>query len=120
MVDVKVASNLSPWLANTKVVDVYKTAIREGIIDKDEVDYNALITRSKASEYLVNAMGYKKIAKAENIFNCPFGDVKENKGSITILYGIGVVAGDEAGNFNPNQNLSRADSMIILYNYLSD
>ena len=30
MVDVKVSSNLSPWLANTKVGDVYKTAISHG------------------------------------------------------------------------------------------
>ncbi len=30
MVDVKVTSNLSPWLANTKVGDVYKTAISHG------------------------------------------------------------------------------------------
>lgn len=102
-----------------EVEDVYQTAIRQGVISKDEVDYNALVTRSKAAEYLVNALGYKEIAKAEKIFYCPFTDVAENKGSITILYGLGIVSGDETGNFNPNQNISRADAMIMLYNYLS-
>jgi len=97
----------------------YDIAVREGIIPENKIDKEAIMTREAAAELFVNAMGYGEVAKAENIFKCPFGDVNENIGSISILYGLGIVSGDENKNFNPSDALTRADSMIMLYRCLS-
>ena len=102
-----------------KIDEFYSTAVREGIIEKNEIDYEKSISRHQAAKYLINALGYKKLAQSDNIFNCPFSDVTENKASITMLYGLGIVAGDGQGNFNPDSNLLRGDTMIMLYKYLS-
>ena len=53
------------------------------------------------------------------MFVSPFADVNTKKGYTAILSGMNVIKGDEYGNFNPSQNLSRADAAIMIYNYLS-
>ncbi|MBQ2897814.1 MAG: S-layer homology domain-containing protein [Clostridia bacterium] len=102
-----------------EIEENYRIAVREGIIKQEEINYDALVARENAAKYLACALGYKDIAKAESIFNCPFVDVTKNKGNITILYGLNIVNGDENGNFNPYENISRADTMIMLYKCLS-
>ncbi len=97
----------------------YEIAVREGIITKDEINKDAYVLRKDASKFLVNALGYKDIAKIDSIFNCPFSDVTENKGSISILYGLGIVSGNENGNFKPDEYFLRGDTMIMLYKSLS-
>lgn len=97
----------------------YEIAVREGIIAEDEVDMEASVSRIDAAKFFVNALGYGDIAKIESIFNCPFDDVIKNKGYVSILFGLGVVSGNGAGNFNPNENLLRGDTMIMLYKSLS-
>lgn len=110
----------STYVISDKTTDEdYEIAVREGIILKEEIDKESLITRKDAAKFLVNAIGYGNIAKAENIFSCPFVDVAEGKGSVSILYGLGVVSGNGNGKFYPNDNLLRGDTMIMLYKYLS-
>lgn len=109
-----------PYAISDKEIDAdYEIAVREGIITKEEIDKNALVSRETASKFLVNAMGYGEVAEAESIFNCPFADVTNNKGSISILYGLGIVSGNGAGKFNPDASLLRGDTMIMLYKCLS-
>lgn len=97
----------------------YEIAVREGIITKEEINKDAYVSRTDATKFFVNALGYGDVAKIDSIFNCPFGDVTENKGSVSILYGLGIVNGNEMGNFKPNEYLLRGDTMIMLYKSLS-
>lgn len=94
------------------------SARRYGIID-DTYSPDAPVTRGNVSLLFAKAMGFNEYAQIEGIYKCPFADVTENIGQITILSGLKVINGDGLGNFNPNKTLTRADFAIILYNCLS-
>ena len=77
------------------------------------------MTRENAAIMLIEAMGAGNYAKYNDIYVQPFADVTENKGYIGILAAMGVLSGDENGNFNPKRELTRAEAAIVIYNYLS-
>ena len=79
----------------------------------------AEITRSQAAVEMVKAMGAGDYAKYDDIYVTPFNDVTENKGYIAILAATGVISGDENGNFNPSNKLTRAEAAVLVYNYLN-
>ena len=77
------------------------------------------LSRENSAIYLIRIMGIEEVAKLEGIYKSKFSDVEENIGYISILNAMGVFNGDENGNFNPKKNLTRADAMIVIYNYLN-
>ncbi len=97
----------------------YHQAERNGIIAKEDRKDDAVVTRGLAAKYLICALGFDEVASLEGIYVCPFADVTENIGHISILNAMGVVRGDGMGNFNPGGELTRADAAILIYNYLS-
>ncbi len=96
----------------------YETAIRNGIINDEEKNPKEPITRETAAVYMVRALGFDEVASIEGIYVCEFTDVTKNTGYISILNGMGVVNGFD-GKFNPDKFITRADAMIMIYNYLS-
>ncbi len=99
--------------------ELYRYAERNGIIKKDEVNDTAPVTRMEAAIFMVRAMGAEKYAELQGIWNCPFADITENQGYASLLYGMSIIKGDEAGNFNPDAYITNADSAIIIYNSLN-
>ena len=97
---------------------VYSRAISKNIINEDERDDNAVLTRETASIYLIRAIGAEQYAKYNDIYVTPFDDVTENKGYIALLSAMGVVNGD-GGHFNPTREITRAEFAVMLYNYLN-
>ena len=97
----------------------YERAESRGILTAEERADTAPVTRADAAKYLIRALGLDEVASLEGIYVCPFSDVTENIGHISILNAMGVVRGDGAGKFNPNDSLTRADAAILIYNYLS-
>lgn len=97
----------------------YRQAEKNGIITKEERADDAALTRASAAKYLICALGLDEVASLSGIYICPFTDVTENIGHISILNAMGVVRGDGTGNFNPDAALTRADAAILIYNYLS-
>lgn len=98
---------------------IYRTSVRNSIISEDERDDDAIVTRENASVYMIRAMGAEEYAKYNDIYVSPFNDVTENKGYIALLSAMGVVSGDGSGNFNPHREITRAESVIMIYNYLT-
>ena len=97
----------------------YMSARRMRILKDDEVNPDAEVTRETAAVYLIRALGIEEYAALDGIFIKPYADVTSNCGAIAILSAMGVFHGDENGMFNPNAPISRADSAMIIYNYLS-
>jgi len=93
-------------------------AVSQRIIGDDEKNPEANVSREQAAVYMIRALDLDEVASLEGIYVSEFSDVKEHIGHISILSAMGVVNG-YAGTFNPNQMLTRADAMIMLYNYLS-
>lgn len=98
---------------------LYSRAKNNGIINEGEYAPESEITRMDAAVMMIRAIGAEEVAKLESIFVPTFADVSTNKGYTSILSAMGVVNGDEYGNFNPEGKLSRADAAMMLYNYLS-
>lgn len=97
----------------------YRQAINSGIIAEAERADDTPLTRGAAAKYLICALGLNEVASLEGIYICPFADVTENIGHISILNAMGVVRGDGAGKYNPDGALTRGDAAILIYNYLS-
>ncbi len=104
---------------NFEYADAYNIATRKGIIFPEEKAPDSPVTRELAAIMLIRAMGLEQAAALEGIYNCPFTDVTENKGYISILGAMGVFSGDGSGRFNPMGNMTRAEAAVVLYNYLS-
>ncbi|MBQ3114980.1 MAG: S-layer homology domain-containing protein [Clostridia bacterium] len=96
----------------------FVSAKNYNIIKDSERNDDAFVTRTDALVFLARANGSDKYAQMENIWKCPFKDVTENVGYVCIMYGMGIINGDEKGNFNPEQNITKADSAIIICNSL--
>ena len=97
----------------------YRFAYNRGILEKEQRDPEAAVSREQAAVMFVSALGFREVADIEGIYKPMFADVTENTGSISILAGMKVIGGDGNGNFNPAGLLTRADAAVILYNYLS-
>ena len=101
-----------------KVASHYYRAGTDGIIKATEKNPDAPVTREKAAIYMVKVLGFDEIASIEGIYIPRFSDVTKNTGYISILNGIGVIKGFD-GKFNPDNYITRADAMVMIYNYLS-
>lgn len=85
----------------------------------DDVDWNNALDRSTVASMLVYAMGYGEVAQLQDIYQTPFSDVTEEKGAIAILSAMEIVSGNGNGLFYPDQSMTRAEAMVLLYRYLS-
>lgn len=100
--------------------DIYDDAIEGGIVKEDEYSPDADVTRDLAAKMMVRALGFEEVATLDGIYVPIFADVSaDSVGFTSILGAMGVIKGDENGNFNPSGTVTRADAAIMLYNYLS-
>jgi len=104
-----------------EVEDLYLLLIREGIVKQDEKDPEASLTREESVKFLIRVLKYDKVAELGDIFNCTFKDKDEISpnliGYVVIAKGLKIVSGD-GEYFRPKNKLSRADAILLIYNYL--
>ena len=102
---------------------IIRSAKNYGIVD-DSVDLAADAVREMGPEFIIRALGYKKVAELKNIYITSFADDSQIsddiKGYVAIAKGFGIVSGDENCCFNPQEKLTRADAAIMIYNYLAN
>ena len=103
---------------NEVMAEYFGRAKNEGIIKAEDGNPDDDLTREKAAVYMIRAMGAEKYAQLSQIYKPMFLDVTEYVGYISLLSGMGVVKGDGSGRFNPKDNLTRADAIMLIYNYL--
>ncbi len=96
----------------------YLRAAANGILLPGEEAPDSAVTRELAAVYMIRAAGYGEIAAFEDIYVSEFADVTSYKGYISLLSAMGVISGYD-GLFNPQKPLTRADAMIMIYNWLS-
>lgn len=100
--------------------NIYDDAIADGIVKEDEYSPDDDVTRDLAAKMMVRALGFEEVATLDGIYVPIFADVSaDSVGFTSILGAMGVIKGDENGNFNPSGTVTRADAAIMLYNYLS-
>ncbi len=101
--------------------DLYENLIREKVISEEEKNPSAEVKREEAFVYVIRMAGLERVAKLQNIYKVDFADSKllsEGKiGYCAILGGMEVICGD-GGYLRPQDNLTRAEAVIMLYRYL--
>ena len=101
---------------------MYRMLINDGIIDEEEEEPDRKVTREEAVKFLLRAVGYRKFAELTDVFGCTFADKKDINPK---LIGYAVLAKSmhvidvKNGRFLPRKELTRADAVILLYNYLN-
>ncbi len=101
---------------------LYDMLIRNNYISESEKNPSAPVLREDAFVFMIRFMGYERVAKLSGIFNCPFSDANEispeKLGYAAILSGFGVISGD-ASQVRANDNITRAETAMMLYKYLT-
>ncbi len=102
--------------------ELYGVLENLGIINADEKAPDAAVTRKDAVRFVVRSLGYAEVAELSDIFVYPYGDAIEDayKGYVAIATGLGIVSGDDAGNFSPDSNVTNGETVMIVYNMLAD
>lgn len=107
--------------SDKEIEEMYKSLIRGGVVKESEKAPEAVVTREEAVKFIIRALKYDKVADIKGIFNCTFKDIDSINpdliGYVTIAQGLGIINGYE-GNFNPKGELTRAQAIIVIYNYL--
>lgn len=112
---------ITPYSTQKDLDDLYLFLIREGILKTGEKAPESVITREDAVKFIIRAMKFQKVADIKGIYNCPFKD--RNKigpgltGYVTLAAGLNIIDGKKS-SFYPKSKLTRADAVIMLYNYL--
>lgn len=99
---------------------------KEALLFLDEISYEYKeneddiseepLSRIRFAQLMAERMGYADIMNFDIYIN-PFKDVTENYGSVAILKALGIIDGDEE-TFRPNDNLTRAELVTMLYRAL--
>ena len=99
--------------------DAYNSAYNYEILTKAERKDDSEVRRIDAAVYFIRALELEEVASLPGIYNCPFNDVSDKTGYVSILYGLGVVNGDGTGLFYPEKGVTRGEAAVMIYNYLS-
>jgi Zn-dependent metalloprotease len=106
--------------AASKYFGAIEWAVDQGILQKEK-DFRPydVMTREQAAHIIVSALGYEKIAGNSQIFRLNYSDQKDidDPGDVAIVSGIGIMDGN-AGKFQPDQPVTRAQAAVILFKYL--
>lgn len=96
--------------------------------DEEGVNYEARkaamqkpLTRADAAVMFTEIYDRDGLAKLKGIYKTPFSDVKssdENAGAIAIAYAKGFISNGD-GKFNGEKQLTRAEAMQMIYDYLA-
>lgn len=98
--------------------DIYRQLISEGVLTEEDIADN--ITRIDGIKYFINAMGFKKAAQIQGIYNCPFADVAyDMQGYAALAGGLGIV-NHGVNTLRAGDLMTRGECVTMIYNYLKN
>ena len=113
--------NKQSGITDEELEMIYSVFLTKGVLESSEIMPDGFVPRAEAVKYLLRAVGYKNVAELEGIFKIPFMDAHKippsHYGYIALARGMGLISGS-GGYFYPSQNLTNADALILIYNYL--
>lgn len=113
------APSFSDCQADDWYYSAVETALRQGVTDSGtNFRPESPITRSEMAVMLVKALGYETLSDTAAALSCPFSDVMQNAGYITLAYDIGMTNGVAAGDgtyiFLPDDSAKREEAAAML------
>ena len=102
--------------------ELYKILIDEEIISGSEKNPDSAVKREDAFVFMIRLQGLGKVAKLNEIFKVTYADqellTKEKTGYAAILTGMNIICGN-GGKLRPQDNITRAEAAVMLYNYMT-
>lgn len=102
--------------------DLYRFMTNEGIVKADEKSPDSNLTKEDAVKFIIRSLKYDKVAGIKGIYKCDFKDLDKINpdliGSVAIAKGLGIINGTSNGYFNPKEKLTRAQTAVVIFNYL--
>ena len=81
------------------------------------------ITRIETAKFIVQVLGYDKVAQLKGIYNTTFADQNQlsesNAGYAAIACGFGLITTNDRNEFRPNENLTRGEAADMMLTLLS-
>ncbi len=119
---VRAMGNYGSYDDDRDMEEMYNLLIREKVVTKDEKNPNALVTREEAVKYIIRSLKYQDVADIKGIFMTGFKDQDSMNpglvGYVAIAKGLNIIGGG-SGYFNPKNSLTRAETAVMIYNYLT-
>ncbi|PKM73497.1 MAG: hypothetical protein CVU91_04200 [Firmicutes bacterium HGW-Firmicutes-16] len=102
---------------------LYQMAYNNKMLTKAERAADKQIARAEFVKMLVRATEYGSAAKLDGIYKCGFKDdssiTKDYYGYVAIAKALGIVSGDSKNKFYPTSVITRQDTAVMLYNFMS-
>ncbi len=112
---------INKYYATYSSEELYNILISDKILEEGEKAPDTFVTREQAFIYIIRLAGLERVAKLEKIYKVEYADsallTKGNIGYAAILSGLNVIEGD-GGSLRPQDSLTRAEAIVILYRYL--
>ncbi len=109
-------------VAETDMEYIYRRMVNDDIISEEEKNSTEPISRELAIRYFLRAMGIREVAELEGIYVCDFkdkADISADKtGYCAIAKGFKIVSGAD-GYLYPKNNITCAEALVMIYNYLT-
>jgi len=104
--------------------EVYSDFIRRRIISADEKNPTANVNRETAVKYIIMVLGFDNLEEiSEDVFQPGFSDSADISKNyvryVACAKGLGIINGDDNGKFNPQDNVTRGQFAIMIYNILT-
>lgn len=100
----------------------YEIALEQGLLEENEKASDKQLTRAEGLKYIINATPYKKLALRNDLYAYPYKGEKVSetlKGYVTVAYGLNILD-NKAEKFAPEELLTKADAMVMIYNLLQN
>jgi len=111
-----------PYYGADDTEEIYRQMIASGILDREEKNPDAEVSKETAVKYLLRTMGVRDVAELEGIYVCDFADADTISPSLygycALAKGFGIVNGN-GGYLYPQKAINRAEAMSMLYQYLN-
>lgn len=102
---------------------LYNAAWSEGFLIRGSRNPDHVVTRLEMVKAVIDASPYGQAAKLKGIFITSFTDASripaDSLGYAAIAQGLGIIHGNEKGQFCPNTAVTRQVAAVILYNYMN-
>ena len=102
---------------------VYEHAYMLGLLQRTEREDTRLVTRAELVKMLLDSGGYWKEGQITDIFRFNFPDADRIPKAFFWYaasgQGLGIVSGDEHGNFAAGQVATRQEAIAILYQFMA-
>lgn len=102
---------------------LYSAAWSEGFLVRGNRNPDHVVTRLEMVKAVIDASPYGQAAKLKGIFLTSFTDADqipaESLGYAAIAQGLGIIRGNERGQFCPTTAVTRQVAAVILYHYMN-